>query len=74
MTGLVHIMLHACMSTGLLFGSGQQIGVLLIGEDNFSCSQLASVASSSLCMAKPVWTVPHSPWQIHWCYPCLAHI
>lgn len=48
-TCLFHIILLECMFSVLIFGSRQLIGILFIGEDRLSHSQLSSVVYGSLC-------------------------
>lgn len=68
----VHISyLYSCFGR-LLFDSGQPIGVLFPDEE--SCSQLSSVACSSLCRLEPSWPFPQAVWYICWCPPCSAYI
>lgn len=43
-----------------MFGTGQPIGVLFLGDDHVSCSQLSSVAYSSWCRVEASWAFPHT--------------
>lgn len=70
----VHITLLVCISRGWSLGTGQPVGVLLLGEGHLSCLQLSSISCTSVCRVEASWGFLHPAWYIHWCYPCSAHI
>lgn len=51
--------IYMYMGSGLAICHWQPNGIFFHEEGIFSCSQLSSVAFSSLCMVEELWAFPH---------------
>lgn len=71
--GFVHIMLPACMFSGLIVWHGSiNWCTFPWGGPPFPLTALL-IASSFLCRVEASWVFLHLVWHVYCCPPCSAH-